>query len=142
MGFLDDLAAAKEKVTDRVKTPEIECLINGAVHSVVFYRASQLDWSRVTAQHPPREGVWVDTRNGYDVAAVARALSPGYGRVVGDDGELELTAEQWADVWLVLPPTTARLIEANVWSLHEHDTEQQIAQAKKASRRKSRRKSN
>lgn len=141
MSFLDDLAAAKEKVSDRVKTPEIECLINGSVHSVVFYRANQTDWSLATAQHPPRSGVTIDLRNGYNISEVARALSPRYGRVVDGESELELTAEQWADTWSVLPPVTARLIEANVWSLHEYDTEQEIARAKKASQRRSRKKS-
>lgn len=133
MGILDDLAVAKEQVADRVKTPPIECLVNGKVYNVVFYRAEPEEWTRVTAKHLPRKDILLDIRNGYDIAAVSRAISASCGRVLDGDAEVEMSEEQWADLWVVIPPSTARLLEANVWSLHEHDTEMQIAEAKKAS---------
>lgn len=150
MGIKEDLAAAKAHVADRVKTPAIPCVVNGVVHELVFYRAEPEQWSLVTSINPPRqyEGpdgephfVALDRRNGYNVAGVARAISATCGRVLQDGEEVELSTEEWADLWRLLPPSTARTVEANVWSLHEHDTEQEIARAKKASQRRSRKNS-
>lgn len=151
MGILDDIAAAKAHIADRVKTPPIPCVVNGTLYQLVFYRAEPSEWSLVTMQNPPRqvtgengeqEYVSVDRRNGYNVAAVARAISASCGRILDDGTEVEMTASEWADLWKLLPPSTARTVEANVWALHEHDTEQEIARAKKASQRRSRKKLN
>jgi len=133
VGIREDLAAAKEHVADRVKTPLIPVVVDGKLHEVVFYRADPLVWSRVTMMNPPRRELAVDLRNGYNISAVARGISESSGRIVDADAEVTLTAEEWADFWEVIPPSSARLIEANVWSLHEHDTEQEIERAKKAS---------
>ena len=143
MGFREDLAAAKEHVADRVKTPVVPAVINGKLYNVVFYRADSPVWSAATMNHPPRDGIALDFRNGYNLTAVTRTISASAGRIVEDGEEIQLTAEEWADFWEIAPPQTARLIEANVWHVHEYDAEQEIERAKKASspRRASRKKS-
>jgi len=133
VGIKEDLAAAKERVADRVKTPEIPVVVGGKTHVLVFFRAEPLEWSTVTLKHPPREGIALDRQNGYDIAGVSRAVSVSLGRFVEDGTEVELSAEEWADFWDVVPPATGRLIEANVWALHEHDDEQEVGAAKKGS---------
>ena len=134
MGFKDDLAAAKEHVSDRVKTPPIPVVVNGTLHEVVFYRASTEDWARVVVTYLPRPGVTLDRKNGYDLSGVTRAVAPEYGRILDGDDEADLSAEEWTDLWEVMAPATARIIEANVWHLHEFDAEQEIERAKKASK--------
>jgi hypothetical protein len=144
LSFLDDLAVAKETVSDRVVTPHIPVVINKKMYTVLVIRASSKDWAEATLRHGPREGIQADARNGYNMTGVTREIAPEYGRVVEDDGtETQLTAEQWDDFWEAMPPAAARLIEANVWFLHERDTELEIVEAKKASapRRSSRKKS-
>ena len=136
MGFKEDLAAAKAHVTDRVKTPPIPVVVEGNLHEIVFYRASSEAWSLAAIKHPPRPGVNLDLRNGYDLTGATREIAPTYGRVLDGDDELELSAEEWADLWAVMAPAAARTIEANVWHVHEHDAEQEIERAKKASRRR------
>ena len=136
MGFKDDLAAAKAHVSDRVQTPRIEVVVDGKLHEVVFYRASTEDWARATIKHPPREGVALDYRNGYNLTAATREIAAAYGRVVDGVDEVELSAEEWDDFWSVMAPATARTIEANVWHVHEFDAEQEIERAKKASKRR------
>jgi hypothetical protein len=133
VGFREDLSAAKEHVADRVKTELLPVVVNGKLHNVRFYRATSEDWAAATVKHPPREGIALDFRNGYNLTAVTREISPLSGRIVEGDDELELTADEWSDFWEVVPPQTARLIEANVWHMHEYDAEQEILAAKKAS---------
>lgn len=142
MSFKDDLAAAKSHVADRVKTVAIPVVVNKKLHEVVFYRASTADWAETTVKHPPRLGVDLDLRNGYNLTAATRDIAPEYGRVVEGGVEVELSAEEWVDFWEVIAPASARTIEANVWHIHEYDAEQEIARAKKASqpRRSSRKK--
>ena len=136
MGFKEDLAAAKAAVDsgDRVKTPPIPIVLNGTAYEVVFYRVSNLDWSAVTIKHPPREGVDMDARNGYDIAGVAREMSAKYGRLVDGGVELEIDAAEWVDLWATITPAAARTLEANVWFLHERDAELELERAKKASK--------
>ena len=135
MGFLEDLSAAKAAVDagDRVKTAPIPVVVNGALHSVVFYRSESADWARDTLKHPPREGVGVDRRNGYDLSGVTLEVAPVSGRVVIDGEETVLGAEQWATLFEVIDGATRRLIDANVWQLNENDPMQQVERLKKAS---------
>jgi len=143
VGFRESLAKAKESVADRVKTPAIPVVLDGEPFEVVFYRVDSLEWSNATAKFPPRPGVPLDAAHGYNIAAVAREISAVAGRVVEDGVEAEQTAEDWADFWSVVAPASARLIEVNVWHLHERDTLEEILRAKKAlkPRRNSRKKS-
>ena len=142
MGFKEDLAAAKAHVADRVKTVPIPVVVNEKLHEVVFYRASTSDWAGATIKHPPRQNVGLDIKYGYNLTATTREVAPKYARILEAGAEVELSAEEWADFWEVMPPAAARTIEANVWHIHEHEAEQEIERAKKASqpRRSSRKK--
>lgn len=132
MGFKENLAAAKADVETQVKTPTIPVVVNGTAYDVVFYRVSTLDWSAVTIKHPPRPDIPMDAANGYDISGVAREISAEYGRLVEDGEEKQLAADEWVDLWEVVAPATGRLLEANVWFLHERDAELEIEAAKKA----------
>ena len=136
MGFKEDLAAAKAsaETVEPPRSPVIEVAVNEQIYSVVFYRASSVEWSHATRKSPPRSDVDLDRRNGYDLSAVAREISAVSGRVVEDGAEIELSPDEWTDLWAVMAPTSARYIEANVWHLHEHDAAQEIERAKKASK--------
>jgi hypothetical protein len=135
VGFKEDLAAAKASVDagDRVKTEVIPVAVNSALYEFVFYRSASADWARDTLKHPPREQVAVDLRNGYNLTGVTREVAPSTGRLLEDGAEVVLSAEEWADLWAVIPGASARLIEANVWQLNENDPVQEIARLKKAS---------
>lgn len=133
MGFKEDLAAAKAAVEsgDRVKTPAVPVVLNGASYEVVFYRVPTLEWSAVTIKHPPRPGIDMDSANGYDISGVAREVSAEHGRVVVDGEEQTLEADEWADLWESVSPKAARYLEANVWFLHERDEDAEVESAKK-----------
>lgn len=135
MGYKEDIAAAKAAVGDKVKTPTIPVVLNGTAYDVVFYRVPNLEWSSVTIKHPPRPDIPMDMNNGYDIAGVAREISAEYGRLIVDGEETKLDAAEWVDVWEVIAPAAARHLEANVWFLHERDTELELERAKKASAR-------
>jgi hypothetical protein len=135
VGFRESLAAAKQHVAEeRIKTVPIPVVVDGEIHEVVFYRASTADWAAAAMKHPPRPGIALDQRNGYNLTAATREIAPEYGRILEDGTEVELTVEEWADFWEVMAPAASRTIEANVWHVHEFDAEQEILRAKKASR--------
>lgn len=143
MGFLDDLAAAKAAVEggDRVVTPNIDVAVNGRVYTILFIRSDAVAWSKACMKHPPRPDVALDLQWGYNLSAVPLEVAPESARVLEDGDETKLTAEQWADLFAIMPGRTRRTIEANVWQLNENDPQQEIERAKKASRRPSRKKS-
>lgn len=136
MGFKEDLAAAKAKVSDgsAAKSPVIEAVLNETVYELVFHKATPVDWSHATMKHLPRPDVSLDLRNGYNLSGASREISAKYGRRIEDGAEVELPADDWVDLWEAIEPATARVIEANIWHLHEHDAEQEIQRAKKASK--------
>ena len=144
MGFKDDLAAAKTAVqaAEPKKTGRIPVIVNGVEHEVVFYRPSAPDWSKAARKSPPRVDVPLDMRNGYDLSLVARDISAKYGRFLDGDDEVVASPEDWADLWDVISLTSARVIEASIWHIVEHDFDKEVEAAKKVSkpRRTSRKK--
>jgi hypothetical protein len=142
MGFLEDLAAAKAAVEggDRVVTPPIEVTVNGQVYSLLFIRSASAAWSEACIKHPPRLDVELDKQWGYNLSAVSLEVAAESARVLDDGEEIRLSAEQWADLFDVMPGRNRRMIEATVWHLNEREPELEIARAKKASRRAPRKK--
>lgn len=136
MGFLEDLAAAKEAsvTAERPKSPVIDVALNGNPYGVVFYRVPADEWPVLTMHNPPRDGATLDTRYGYSLAGVALEQASKHGRLVDAGQEVELTSEQWADLFAVQPGSVKRLLEVTVWTLNDFDVEQEIEAAKKASR--------
>lgn len=143
MGFLEDLQAAKAAVDsgDRVVTPNIDVVVNGRVYTVLYIRSDSAAWAEACVKHPPRPDVALDLQWGYNLSAVPVEVAEKSARVLEDGEEKTLTAEQWADLFEIMPGRTRRTIEANVWQLNENDPQQEIERAKKASRRPSRKKS-
>lgn len=64
------------------------------------FRALSFDrWNAIIALRPPRQGVAIDARKGYDIVGVTKAAAEASGWVV-DDGKTEpITADEWTDLW-------------------------------------------
>lgn len=80
-------------------------------------------WNAVCAKHPPREGVSIDGRKGYNIVAATKEAAELSGWVY-DDGRTEpVTADEWADLWQNLSGgdfdriwgAITRLNETNGW---------------------------
>jgi len=64
------------------------------------FRALSFDrWNAIIALRPPREGVAVDARKGYDIVGATRAAAEASGWVVDGDSTESIPADEWADLW-------------------------------------------
>lgn len=64
------------------------------------FRALSFDvWNAIIAKCPPRDGVALDGRKGYNVVAATKAAAEASGWVY-DEGRTEpVTEDEWADLW-------------------------------------------
>lgn len=64
------------------------------------FRALSFDrWNGIIALRPPREGVAIDSRKGYDIVGVTKAAAEASGWVVDGDKTEPVPADEWADLW-------------------------------------------
>jgi|GEM_PF-3408531 hypothetical protein len=64
------------------------------------FRALSFDrWNGIIALRPPREGVAVDARKGYDIVGVTKAAAEASGWVVNGEATESIPADEWADLW-------------------------------------------
>lgn len=64
-----------------------------------FRTLSTNKWNTLIALNPPRDGVALDARKGYNIVAVTKAAAEASGWVY-DDGKTEpVTVDEWSDLW-------------------------------------------
>lgn len=64
------------------------------------FRALSFDrWNGIIALRPPREGVAIDARKGYDIVGVTKAAAEVSGWVVDGDKTESIASDEWADLW-------------------------------------------
>lgn len=89
------------------------------------FRALSTDkWNTLIALHPPREGVNLDARKGYNIVAVTKAAAEENGVVMVGGTAEPVTADEWADLWANLSGgdfdriwgVVTRLNESNGWA--------------------------
>lgn len=129
MSFLDLLESAKGRDRD---TASVDVTVAGELVTFEFAELPGPDWADVTSKNPPRLELAIDRSRGYNVHAASRDAAVLCGTV---DGE-KLTAEQWADVFVVLSGHDHNRVCDTIWSLNEYAPMQRLAAAKKASRAK------
>ena len=80
-------------------------------------------WNTLIAKHPPREGLPLDSRKGYNVVAVTKEAAQHSGWLV-EGGEPEsIAADEWAELWANMSGgdfdriwgVITRLNESNGW---------------------------
>lgn len=81
-------------------------------------------WNAIIAKHPPRDGVSIDARKGYNIVAATKEAAEASGWVY-DEGRTEpITADDWSDLWANLSGgdfdriwgVVTRLNETNGWA--------------------------
>jgi hypothetical protein len=86
------------------------------------FRALSFDrWNGIIALRPPREGVAIDGRKGYDIVGVTRAAAEASGWVVDGDTTESVSADEWADLWEKLSGGDFDRIWGAVTRLNETD---------------------
>lgn len=56
-------------------------------------------WNAIIALRPPRDGVVIDQRKGYDIVGVTKAAAEASGWVVDGDSTESIPADEWSDLW-------------------------------------------
>lgn len=98
------------------------------------FRALSFDrWNGIIALRPPREGVGVDARKGYDIVGVTKAAAEASGWVVNGDATESVSADEWADLWENLSGGDFDRIWGAVTRLNETDGWAGVAFLKKDS---------
>lgn len=136
MSKLDDLLAARKNA--KRETVDVDISIgNGDTSGLVTLRFTELDgltWAGITDRHPPRIDVPVDLQYGYDVTGVVADASQACGVLVEDGEEIEITEDQWRDLWEQISGNDAALIRDAIWGLNVYYPNVRVEALKKVRR--------
>ena len=92
------------------------------------------EWAELTVKHPARPGVLADMPYGYNIHAAAMEAAQVNGRVVEDGKFLQISAQQWDDLWEQLPGRSFGAVCDVIYFLNEYEPEQRVNRLGKASR--------
>ena len=98
-------------------------------HSLVTLRFSRLNgekWALLTSAHPMRIDVALDRNYGYNYDTVTALTARETGKRLDDDGEHDLTPEQWDRLLNVLSGHDVQTIRDAVWTLNEWEPAQHV----------------
>lgn len=97
-----------------------------ALVTIRFTRMEGGKWTRLVSANPMRLGIAIDERYGYDYDTVSELAARETGRRIDDDGEHEITPEQWDRLMPRLSGHDVGLIRNAVWVLNEWEPAQHI----------------
>lgn len=125
------LAAPPQVTTERTDaaTADLESFDAEVLKSLVTLKFTRLDgqrWALLTSANPMRIDVALDRSYGYNYDAVTEAATRISGVRVDDEGEHELTAEQWGRLQRVLSGHDVQVIRDAVWTLNEYEPAQHV----------------
>lgn len=135
MTFEDDLKAAREAPIEHT---DVAYTLNGTLYTARFLQLSGMEWAAEADNHPARPGVLIDARYGYNLRSLCRAIAKKTGRRVDGDPTdenvklVELTPEQWDDLYRALPGSTVQSFDDAIWALNEAIPAREVEAAKKA----------
>lgn len=113
---------ATTEVQERIDALESE--MRDEIVTLRFRTLTFEKWNLIIAKYPPRDGVVLDARKGYDVVAVTKRAAEASGWSV-DDGKTEtITEDEWKELWENLSGgdfdriwgVITRLNESNGWA--------------------------
>lgn len=93
-----------------------ESLVTLRFRTLAFER-----WNAIIALRPPREGVAIDSRKGYDIVGVTKAAAEASGWVVDGDKTESIPTDEWADLWANLSGGDFDRVWGAVTRLNETD---------------------
>lgn len=142
MSFEDDLKAEREAP---IKFTDVQVELNGTLHTFRFLQLSGPEWAAETDYHPARATLpdeqtpdrplipLVDQRYGYNIRSLCMSVAKKTGRRVEGEKLVELTPQQWDDLYRAIPGSTKAAIDDAIWTLNEAEPTDRILSLKKAS---------
>lgn len=129
MSFLDDLQA---QTAAAVPTQDVELTLNGTLYTLRFKRMDGVEWATETDKHPARPGVLIDARYGYNLRSLVKAVALKTGSRVDGDTVVDLSEDEWKQLWKAVDGAAAQRIGDAVWALNEYLPAAEVEAAKKA----------
>lgn len=131
MTFAEDLAAAKAA---EPTTAAVTVEINGKKYKLQFARMDGMQYAAETLKHPPRidADIAIDLEYGYNINSLVPAIAPKCGVLLEGKESVQLTDEQWADLFAVADGGAVQQIVNTVYMLNEFASAKAVAAAKKA----------
>lgn len=105
---------------------ELEDAARASLHLIRVRRMPGAAWTELTSHHPVRVDVAIDRRFGYNLDAITKAALPLCSVRVDDDGEHEITAEQWGQLFQVLSGSEFSALRDAVFALNEAEPAQRL----------------
>lgn len=128
MSFEDDLKAEFEA---EKPTHDIDVSLNGALYTLRFTQMDALTWAAATDMHPARPGVLLDMRYGYNLRPLSLLVAAKTGQRVDGEKLVDLTPDQWTNLFKALPGASVMRIGDALFDLNEIAPAEAIAALKK-----------
>lgn len=141
MTFEDDLAA---QVVKPRPSQDVDVLINGTPYTFRFVQIDGFEWAAECDKHPARPGVLLDTRYGYNLRSLTKAVARLSGTRVDGDKLIPLRVDkvdpkaavvgvdEWASLFKNIDGAAFQRISDAIWALNEYAPANAIEAAKKA----------
>lgn len=130
MSFEDDIRAEFE-----AEKPyhDVSVKLNGNLHTFRFTQMDGLQWASATDMHPARPGVLLDMRFGYNLRPLSLLVAAQTGKRIDGDKFVDLTPDQWTNLFKALPGASVMRIGDALFELNEYGPGEAIEALKKAS---------
>lgn len=130
MTFEDDLKAEFEAPKP---TKDVDVKLNGKLYTFRFELMDSVEWASATDRAPARPGVLLDMRFGYNLRALVPLVAPMSGKRVDGDELVDLTPDQWRNLFKALPGASVMRIGDTLFDLNEYEPGEAVKELKKAS---------
>jgi len=130
VSFEDDLKAEFEAPAP---TKDVDVILNGNLHTFRVTRMDGVEWASLTDMFPARPGVMLDMRYGYNLRPLTLAAMAKSAQRVDGDNLVDLTEDQWRNLFKSLAGAYIERFSDAVFLLNEHGPNDEVDKAKKAS---------
>jgi hypothetical protein len=127
MSFEDDIKAA---VAAPPPYLDVDVTVNGNLHTLRFEEMDPFEWASEADRHPARPGVMIDSRYGYNLRSLVKAVAPRTGSLV--EGDTTVPVKDWPALLKAIGGNGFQRVTDAVWSLNEYLRERAVDDAKKA----------
>lgn len=130
LSFEDDIKAEFEAPKP---THDVDITLNGTLYTFRFTRMDGLEWASLVDLFPARPSVLLDMRYGYNIRPLTLAAAAKSGKRLDGDSYVDLTEDQWRNLFKALPGSSVQRFSDALFLLNEYGPAQEVEAAKKAS---------
>ena len=128
MGFKEDIAAAIAGTRRSITVP-IE--LNGHKYKFKFTQMDGTEYAAETLRHPPRLEIGLDREFGYNLNSLSQAVAPKCGVRLDGAEEIEMSAEEWADLFAAADGGAVQEIANTIFTLNQFASAKAVQAVKK-----------